>query len=67
MTSPSETLPRLSDLQNFFRESRAAVDAHLDRLVPAETTVPATVHQAIRWSLFAGGKRFRPTLLLAVG
>ena len=34
---------------------------------PPRPVAPTTVHQAIRWSLFAGGKRFRPALLLAVG
>ncbi|MGH9927756.1 MAG: polyprenyl synthetase family protein, partial [Pyrinomonadaceae bacterium] len=33
----------------------------------AEATQPTTLHKAIRWSLFGGGKRFRPALLLAVG
>lgn len=46
---------------------RARVDAALDQLVPAETVEPALVHRAIRWSLFAGGKRFRPILLILTG
>jgi geranylgeranyl pyrophosphate synthase len=57
----------MSDLQQFFTESRALVDKQLDRLLPAETVRPHSVHNAIRWSVFAGGKRLRPTLLLAVG
>ena len=56
-----------TDLQSFFAQCRTMVDAELDRLVPAEESSPVTVHQAMRWSLFAGGKRFRPALLLAVG
>src|SRR6266852_4561095 len=55
------------ELRDFLSQSRALVDAELDRLVPAETIEPVTVHGAIRWSLFGGGKRFRPALLLAVG
>jgi geranylgeranyl diphosphate synthase type II len=43
------------------------VDAELDRRIPAETIEPARVHRAIRWSMFAGGKRLRPALLLATG
>jgi geranylgeranyl pyrophosphate synthase len=43
------------------------IDAELDRLIPSESTPPTTVHSAIRWSVFAGGKRFRPILLGAVG
>jgi geranylgeranyl diphosphate synthase type II len=46
---------------------RELVDARLNELIPAETLAPESVHSAIRWSLFAGGKRFRPLLLLATG
>src|SRR3989442_6624471 len=56
-----------NDLNGFFGECRALVDAELNRLIPAETVEPTAVHAAIRWSVFAGGKRFRPALLLAVG
>src|SRR5947208_16701786 len=37
-------------------------DAALQRLVPAETQVPESIHKAMRHSLFAGGKRLRPIL-----
>jgi geranylgeranyl diphosphate synthase, type II len=43
------------------------IDAQLDRLIPKESLAPERVHAAIRWSVFAGGKRFRPALLLATG
>lgn len=43
------------------------VNVWLDRLVPAETIPPVLLHRAMRYSLFAGGKRLRPTLLLAAG
>lgn len=56
-----------TDLGSFFAECRSAVDAELDRLVPASDVRPVSVHQAMRWSLFAGGKRFRPALLIAIG
>jgi geranylgeranyl diphosphate synthase type II len=55
------------DLQYFVIKARGLVDAALDRILPAESVPPAKVHAAIRWSVFAGGKRFRPILLLAVG
>ncbi len=42
-----------------------AVDASLDRLTPPETALPETIHKAMRYSLFAGGKRIRPILCLA--
>ncbi len=52
-----------------FREYLAArqklVDSALDRLVPPENTPPETIHRAMRYSLFAGGKRVRPVLCLA--
>jgi geranylgeranyl diphosphate synthase, type II len=56
-----------NSLQEFFKQSSAAVDAILETLVPSSDTKPGRLHQAIRWSLFAGGKRFRPALVLAVG
>lgn len=46
---------------------RSVIDAELDRLLPPETAVPTKVHRAIRWSVLAGGKRFRPALLVATG
>lgn len=51
-------------LPPFFEEDRIAVDAHLDRLLPAESVPPASIHQAMRYSVFAGGKRIRPILCL---
>lgn len=55
------------DLAKFIGESRELVDSELDRLVPSADVEPVRLHEAIRWSLFAGGKRFRPALLFAVG
>jgi geranylgeranyl pyrophosphate synthase len=55
------------NLQHFVADARKLVDAALDRILPAESAPPTNVHAAIRWSVFAGGKRFRPILLLAVG
>jgi geranylgeranyl pyrophosphate synthase len=66
MTTPSDTFLETS-LREFQIETQTLVDAELDRLLPAESEAPATVHSAIRWSVFAGGKRFRPILLRAVG
>jgi geranylgeranyl diphosphate synthase type II len=68
MTTPFETLTEpLNNLRDFLAQCRVQTDAELDRLVPAEDSRPTSVHAAIRWSLFAGGKRFRPALLFAVG
>ena len=41
------------------------VDAELDRLLPAESMPPESIHKAMRYSLFAGGKRIRPVLCIA--
>ncbi len=43
------------------------MDKTLKRLVPGEKEFPPPVHQAIHYSLFAGGKRLRPILALAGG
>jgi geranylgeranyl pyrophosphate synthase len=56
-----------TDAREFLASCRLAVDAELDRLIPKESESPQRVHSAIRWSVFAGGKRFRPGLLIAVG
>jgi geranylgeranyl diphosphate synthase type II len=46
-------------------ERRRAIDEALDRALPAPSAWPKTIHEAIRYSLFAGGKRIRPLLALA--
>ena len=51
-------------LPSFFEEDRAAVDAALNRLMPAETAHPPSIHAAMRYSVMAGGKRVRPILCL---
>lgn len=69
MRASSESAALISDavVTEFFSQCRALVDERLDRLVPSEAIAPQSVHSAMRWSLFAGGKRFRPALLLATG
>jgi geranylgeranyl diphosphate synthase, type II len=57
----------VEDVHSLLARDREQVDARLDQLIPAEAAEPWTVHAAIRWSLFAGGKRFRPLLLLTTG
>ena len=54
-------------LADLFSRGPVLIDAKLDQLLPAESHEPVAVHSAIRWSVFAGGKRFRPLLLLATG
>ncbi|HUN62676.1 MAG TPA: farnesyl diphosphate synthase [Candidatus Sulfotelmatobacter sp.] len=51
-------------LPPFFEQDRLAVDAQLERLLPADSVKPPSIHQAMRYSVFAGGKRIRPVLCL---
>src|SRR2546421_11020991 len=55
------------DAREFLASCREVIDPQLDLLIPKESDEPQRVHAAIRWSVFAGGKRFRPALLLAAG
>ncbi len=51
-------------LSEFFEADRAAVDAALNRFLPLARSLPASIHEAMRYSVFAGGKRLRPVLCL---
>jgi geranylgeranyl diphosphate synthase type II len=53
------------DLQRYLDMRTAAVNRALDTFLPKETVKPSTIHRAMRYSLFAGGKRMRPALCLA--
>jgi geranylgeranyl diphosphate synthase type II len=53
------------DLGAYMKERMAAVDAALDRVLPPETERPESLHKAMRYSVFAGGKRLRPVLVIA--
>ena len=61
---PALGFPAAMKLSSFFEEDRLAVDAALERLLPAETAQPSSIHTAMRYSVFAGGKRMRPILCL---
>lgn len=52
-------------LKDYLAERSALVDQALDRALPKATAKPPTIHKAMRYSLFAGGKRLRPVLCLA--
>src|SRR5437660_4120658 len=52
------------NLRDYLAQQQKLVDAELDRLVPPETAQPETIHRAMRYSLFAGGKRIRPILCI---
>jgi len=53
------------DVAAYMQERAAAVDAALERVLPAESDRPETLHKAMRYSVFAGGKRLRPVLVVA--
>jgi geranylgeranyl diphosphate synthase, type II len=52
-------------LQEYLADQVQVIDGVLSELVPSETTPPTSIHQAMRYSLFAGGKRIRPVLAIA--
>jgi len=64
MAAKPETSHSPMKLPPFFEEDRLAVDAQLERLLPAESAQPSSIHTAMRYSVFAGGKRIRPILCL---
>src|SRR3954454_18385647 len=56
---------RAFDLNSYLEARTAAVKKALDGFLPKATTKPKTIHEAMRYSIFAGGKRMRPALCLA--
>ena len=67
MSSEMIAIESQQSVREFLIQSRSQVDSELERLVPREDVEPVDVHSAIRWSVFAGGKRFRPALVMAAG
>ena len=55
----------MSDIQGFVSSSIERITFELDRLLPAESEEPERLHSAVRWSVFGGGKRIRPILVIA--
>src|ERR1700686_610420 len=53
------------ELKRYLVARQKEVDRALDRFLPKASLPPATIHKAMRYSLFAGGKRLRPVLCLA--
>jgi len=62
--SPVREFSAAMKLPAFFEEDRLSVDAALERLLPAESAPPSSIHTAMRYSVFAGGKRIRPILCI---
>lgn len=55
----------MSSLKDYLSQRIQYIDKALDSLIPSETTRPASLHKAMRHSVFAGGKRLRPILSMA--
>lgn len=62
-----ETVVVESSLHETLAQGSALADAALERLIPAATVRPLSIHQAMRHSVFAGGKRLRPILCVEAG
>jgi len=53
------------NIKSYLIKKKDIIDKTLERLVPLDRTFPPSVHEAMRYSLFAGGKRLRPILAIA--
>ena len=53
------------DFSRYWSSRQKQVDAAMNRLLPRASTRPKTIHEAMRYSIFAGGKRLRPVICLA--
>src|SRR5580692_5476627 len=63
--TPKPVRPSGFNLSTYLATSTSTVNEALDHFLPPATAKPATIHKAMRYSLFAGGKRMRPALCLA--
>ncbi len=59
--------PAIENLPEYFTRRTEEVNRWLDAFLPQESVEPQTIHRAMRYSIFAGGKRLRPILVLASG
>lgn len=53
------------EISAYLQQGRARIDRTLEQNLPAETTPPSTIHQAMRYAVLGGGKRIRPLLAMA--
>jgi len=53
------------DLKAYLKKMQEMVDGSLEKYLPRSDELPSSIHNAMRYSMFAGGKRVRPVLLLA--
>ncbi|MEO6654642.1 MAG: farnesyl diphosphate synthase [Pyrinomonadaceae bacterium] len=57
----------MTEIEEFIFAVSRDLDKTLDELIPKSEAEPTRLHEAIRWSIFAGGKRIRPAILTAAG
>ena len=64
---PGKVIKQVASFETgtYLEMQRATVDSHLDKFLPPEDEYPEVIHRAMRYSVFAGGKRVRPILALA--
>jgi geranylgeranyl diphosphate synthase type II len=55
----------MTDLKAYLKKVASATEKMLDELLPGESENPSSIHSLMRYSIFAGGKRIRPSLLMA--
>ncbi len=53
------------EIDKYLEEKRQVIESKLDQYLPNKNTPPETIHEAMRYSVFAGGKRLRPILTIA--
>jgi len=53
------------EIRTYLEEKRTVIDEALDRYLPSEGEYPPQIYRAMRYSIFAGGKRLRPILVIA--
>jgi farnesyl diphosphate synthase len=59
--------PARAHVETWLADSRAWADRELDRLMPRASDDPETLHEAMRYAVFGGGKRLRPALVRLLG
>ena len=65
MSPTSQLTPTGMDIRQYLERKREHVDRYLQSVIPSAETMPTTLHESMRYSLFAGGKRIRPILAIA--
>ncbi len=59
-----ENFPSDMDIREYLKKEKEKIDRYLEKYLPPEGAYPSIIHKAMRYSVFAGGKRLRPILLL---